>query len=639
MKRKHALIKGALALALALAIAGCNNSNHTAAPAPGPLEAGSWSPAGEQFGGDIQALALDGSQDLYAGTINGVFKSAAGNGFWQPAGLAGVAVRSLRLDPADNDTLYAATWLQGLWRSPNGGATWEPLGMVQREITDLAADPSTPGTLIAGSGFGGIYRSADWGLTWGNRNMGVPFSVRTLAFHPTLPGLAFAGTSAGLFRSDDGGTSWQAGAGIENQAVEALAFDPVYAYVLYAATEGGGFFMSPDGGRHWTPRNNGLNDLRFYDVKASPVTAGTVYLCGLGGVYISIDEGRNWTPYSQGFTNWEPLIRALAVEPGAPLTFFAGSFDSGVWARQEGAAAWAEINQGLSARNIRALAHDPESGGVLYKGTDFGLYKSENEGGTWNLATWDQEISDIVFDPRSSRIIYASFRDGVLKSPDAGVSWMQAGLQSGFQRQVEVLAVAPSDPLVVYAGTMDGVFRSGDGGAHWQAAGALAQQVQALAVDPADSGTVWAGTRLAGLHVSHDAGQTWAPSGQGMPATDVRKLLADPGRQGLIYAGTAGGLFRSLDGGLTWAAFGGLGNEIVTSLAQKPGGEGILYAGTFGAGVFEVNTASGQCGAINDGLGNLRVRELAADHSPGAQEGLWLYCGTHGGGVYVFDTH
>ena len=53
---------------------------------------------------------------------------------------------------------------------------------------------------------------------------------------------------------------------------------------------------------------------------------------------------------------------------------------------------------------------------------------------------------------------------------------------------------------------------------------------------------------------STDGGQTWSPSSVGLRASRILALEFDPSQAGTVYASTAReGLFRTLDGGATWA--------------------------------------------------------------------------------------
>jgi hypothetical protein len=105
------------------------------------------------------ALAVDpqDSETVYAGA-NAVWKStdggahwtAAGNGLPQTTNMVGALV----IDPIRTDNIYAATWF-GVFRSKNGGGHWTPMSSCN--VTALATDGQSPLTIYEGCSNGMIY--------------------------------------------------------------------------------------------------------------------------------------------------------------------------------------------------------------------------------------------------------------------------------------------------------------------------------------------------------------------------------------------------------------------------------------------------------------------------------------------------
>jgi hypothetical protein len=98
------------------------------------------------------------------------------------------------------------------------------------------------------------------------------------------------------------------------------------------------------------------------------------------------------------------------------------------------------------------------------------------------------------------------------------------------------------------------------------------QEVVALAVDPGDPNRVYAGTAT-GLFRSVDGGVSWVATSVTAP---VGSLLIDR-TTSTVYAAVRGGVMRSADAGNTWAATG-LGRTTVKALALDPAGSSVLYA-------------------------------------------------------------
>lgn len=86
--------------------------------------------------------------------------------------------------------------------------------------------------------------------------------------------------------------------------------------------------------------------------------------------------------------------------------------------------------------------------------------------------------------------------------------------------------------------------------------------LQCVAVDQRNSDRIYVGTDDQGLWRSVDGGRTWAPAGKGIAWTDVTAIAVgqgQAGRLGTVYAGTEpSAVFRSTDGGETWKELTGL---------------------------------------------------------------------------------
>jgi photosystem II stability/assembly factor-like uncharacterized protein len=128
--------------------------------------------------------------------------------------------------------------------------------------------------------------------------------------------------------------------------------------------------------------------------------------------------------------------------------------------------------------------------------------------------------------------------------------------------------------------------------------------VNLLALDPANPTTLYAATGgsglgdFGGLFKSTDGGASWAPINEGLESltatrSRVAALLIDAANPQVLYAGTSGyGVFRSTDGGAHWSPFNdGLTNLDVRLLALTPGEANSLYAGT-GSGTFAIDLAA-----------------------------------------------
>jgi photosystem II stability/assembly factor-like uncharacterized protein len=207
------------------------------------------------------------------------------------------------------------------------------------------------------------------------------------------------------------------------------------------------------------------------------------------------------------------------------------------------------------------------------------------------------------------------------------------------------LAIAPANSNTLYlaeSDTMDGfsaILKSTDRGAGWTILwdwfNGLSTPVRALAVDPSQPDIVYAGmddgtASAGGLFKSVDGGITW--TNNGMTASAVSLLAVDPGNPQIIYAATEGhytspagfqGLFKSTDAGETWVAVNtglspliGSRSTTPTALAIDPTDTQVLYLGTSTNGVYRSSDGGETWNPFNDGLTSLSVRSLAIGRGP-----------------------
>ena len=146
--------------------------------------------------------------------------------------------------------------------------------------------------------------------------------------------------------------------------------------------------------------------------------------------------------------------------------------------------------------------------------------------------------------------------------------------------QIYSFGVDPSDPSRVFALGTTGLFRSKNGGASWANVNALDSGLYALTVAPASP--LYALHAYTDVARSDDDGSTWQYFQPDLPADDTPTSLAiDPSSGSTLYLGTNTGVFKSTNGGETWAVTG-LSARSVYALAVDPSKPATVYAATVG---------------------------------------------------------
>jgi len=257
----------------------------------------------------------------------------------------------------------------------------------------------------------------------------------------------------------------------------------------------------------------------------------------------------------------------------------------------------------------------------------------------------DVMVASILVDPLTPTTLCAGLDGaGIFRSVNGGATWTAATGQPT-SKWVKQLVFDPRVHTTLYGATYGGgIFTSTDSGDHWAANAGQPTNLNALtlAIDPA--GIFYAGTE-GGIFKSLN-GTSWILKGTGLSASAATPPLAitiDPVAPATLYTGLNGaGVYKSSNSGDAWTAATSQPADLhVKALVIKPGDSSTLYAATYGGGVYISNNSSGDSGnnglvwavctdgiTANSGLSNLNVVSLTIDASGK------LYAGTEGG-VFV----
>jgi photosystem II stability/assembly factor-like uncharacterized protein len=260
-------------------------------------------------------------------------------------------------------------------------------------------------------------------------------------------------------------------------------------------------------------------------------------------------------------------VAALAAaHEGSRLTVYVGAASGGVWKSVNGGTTFKPVFDRQPVQSIGAITIDPRNPKVVWVGTGEvwtrnsvsigdGVYKSTDGGDNWtNVGLRSSErIARILVDPTATNTVYVcvpgnlwsdSWDRGVYKTTDGGSTWTQVLRGANASTGCSDIAMDPQHPQTLFAGMWDfrrqgWTFRSGGAG------------------PDAPSGS--------GLFTSTDGGATWtaldARSAAGLPPKPWGRVAVSvaPSKPNVVYAFVeavppANALYRSDDGGRTWAA-------------------------------------------------------------------------------------
>jgi len=369
--------------------------------------------------------------------------------------------------------------------------------------------------------------------------------VYTLVIDDSNSSVIYAGTDNGVFKTTDSGLNWQQ-VGLPRKQIVSISIDyTAPSRKIYAAGAWSTVHRSSNNGETWEDISAGISQEYIWTIATDPSQAEHLWLGTNGGVYKWNGSNGRWEPTA-------PIssTRALVIQGGV---VFAGTED-GVFKSPDNGGSWVSINgdlpQGYQQRCISSLLADPGNPQIIYIGTWYGgAYKTMDGGQHWysmntGLPSFT-EIKALARHATNPNILFAAsegfFADsiddsGVFKSTNGGGSWTytSGGMINRYARS---LAVHPTGGNIVYVGTLGGgMFRSTDGGTTWQ------QRVQGLAALGVNDllnvdGTLYTVTDLEGVYRSTNTGQTWEPLNIGLPPTTLYAHSITQDEQDNIFLG------------------------------------------------------------------------------------------------------
>ncbi|PYQ27943.1 MAG: hypothetical protein DMF56_17510 [Acidobacteria bacterium] len=358
---------------------------------------------------DFHAMWIDPKNPghIFAGNDGGVFESEDRGGSWRFVATLPVGqYYHINYDMEQPYNIYGGMQDNGSWKGPN--TTWETAGIRNWDWQEVgfgdgfgtAPIPNDPMTGYAMSQEGFLVR---WNLRTGERKdirPSAPDAKTDLRFNwnagmavdPFDPNGIYYGSQF-LHKSSDRGETWKiispdlttnkkewqqqakSGgitpdvSGAENYTTMiAIAPSPLDRNTIWAGTDDGRVHVTRDGGANWTSLENNIKSVPANtwvpEIKASRYDAGTAF--------IVFDDHRrsNWTPYvyrtnDYGKT-WTSLVTkdiqgyALSIEQDpidADLLFLGTEF--GLWVSQDAGKSWFKWKHGFPTASVMGLQVHP----------------------------------------------------------------------------------------------------------------------------------------------------------------------------------------------------------------------------------------------------------------------------------------
>jgi hypothetical protein len=573
------------------------------------------------------AIALDPNQpdtllvgDVYA--RHSLLRTTDGGVTWtDPAPqMAGTPVADLVFQPGSSSVVYMATGDdkiglgQGVLKSTDGGFTWAPTGLAGVHVTRLAI--ALTGPLWAVVVDGTVRRSVDGGASWSTHGQGLGISTVGTTADLHLPVFGVFPQAASLLSLTPFGL-WSMGLPF-SYVDEVVSVPGTLDRVLFASTWlGTGLRRSADWGVTWTAANAGLEAL--FPIAIGAASDGTLFTSSYAneGLWRSLDQGSSWAQVNGGLFAYDAT--GLEVDPGdsnrfyvTPLEAYSGEDFAqsrrtyrGDLDPATGAVTWTLL-PGFEGATLRLSAAPGNPMRLMSGSFERGILWSDDGGLTAVRRFPNHTALAAAFDPDNadlalvSLVDFQTFAVTLARTTDGGQSWSQ--------KAVPLLAnelLAEPGTMCVWAAAGDGVWRSPDNGSSWSQMGLAGKELLAIDSHPAQPQRLFAGGKDGRLYKTLDDGAHWTGLVlPGWPAeAEVRAVVVDPldadhvlvglnGAEGVRADGQyiqAGGVWESLDGGLTWTdrTSPAMTTSHVWGLGiVGPAGSRRLAAATYGGGVF-----------------------------------------------------
>ncbi len=407
----------------------------------------------------------------------------------------------------------------------------------------------------------------------------------------------FEGTPIGaeVYRSENGGQSWRKinekeipiffTYGYYFGKIYVSPYNPNKVYALGVSP-----YLSTDGGKTWKNIEKANVHGDHHALWVNPQRDSHLINGNDGGVNITYDDGAHW------FKANTPAVGqfySVTVDNAHPYNVYGGLQDNGVWwgpSTNEEGVEWYDSGdypfKRIMSGDGMQVQVDTTDNITAYAGFQFGNYSRVNRLNPRTSAkritpqhqlgekplrfNWQTPILISRFNPSilyiGSEKLHRSFNRGdtmIALSNDLTKGGREGDIPFG---TITTIAESPLRFGLLYVGTDDGNLQvSKDAGYNWNLISAPAKKGEGLPQN------LWVSRVIASqykesrvyvtlngyrnddftpyLYVSEDYGANWSRLGTDLPAEPLNVVREDPKKENIIYIGTDGGLYVSLDRG------------------------------------------------------------------------------------------
>ena len=607
-------------------------------------------------------------------------------------------INAIAKDPSNPNTIYIGAPAGGIWRSTDDGANWTPLSdyLPQIGVSGIAVDPNNPEIIYistgdddAGDSYSiGVMKTLDGGQTWnvtGLQFNNVYKGSSEIFIDPTDSNTVWVATSQGLHKTIDGGDIWF---NVLPGNIVDFRFQPGNSNTLYAVgydnNNTSKFFKTTDGGVSFTEIDTIPDNADRIILEVTPANPNVVYVLtaasnyNFQGVYKSTDGGESFAKTAenddifQSSQAWYDM--ALTVSDVDPNIVFVGVLD--IWKSTDGGDNFSQLNYwyNRTAAFTHADIHFMRYfDGVLYAGTDGGIYRSSNNGDAFEDLSNTLSIAQI-YTVSTSRPNSGKLASGLQDCGGfalSGTQWNSYHGGDGMGTAVDPFQEDWYYGMTQYGGNLYRTRVGGSGGwsnreyitsgptqgnwvtpmqfnkngelyagydqlyvlqsGSWQKVSNhnFGENLRQIELDPNNSNTIYVSTNY-NVYKSTNKGQTFSLIYSSASGYVIRSIEVHHTNSDIVWILESDGFAKSTDGGASFTDLSaGMPGEFKRVLKHQPYSDhDALYLGTT-LGVYYYDNEVGSWTSISQGLPNVEVSDIEIninDHT--------LTASTYGRGIW-----
>jgi photosystem II stability/assembly factor-like uncharacterized protein len=391
----------------------------------------------------------------------------------------------------------------------------------------VASYTSSGDTLYCGTSQSGVYVSIDNGYTWGRILEAKNGFLSALQMYKSH---FFASWNSGSYISEDKGLSWEECPSLPGTNKFYLFNSNLYAAALT------GVFLYDTISNTWIDKSNGLTDTSGISQSVVNITSigNRLFIVTFHNLYFSDDFGDSWSLLPAPFGSDPFQIRVMTSN--SDTLYIVNDLDQKLYSSADSGISWNPV------MIIGAVYDFAWHNGAAYIPSSFGVFRYTPGDLTLKCYPGNNFFSAFANDS----MIFVSSDNGLYRLDNANDTLLLSniGINSSVVNDLDVFNNS------LFSATNQGVYYMPSEGGDWSIVDST-KNTRSNCITVTDS-SIYVGTSN-GIFTSNDL-ISWVHADGGLISTTSKNVfdIQIDIENNLMYAGTQGGLYKSVDWGQNW---------------------------------------------------------------------------------------